>query len=74
VYSTAFSGDALHGIPAGTYVGFEDLRGGGDFDYGDETFVFTNIAAIPEPETYAMLLVGLGVVESAIRRRNAPKV
>ena len=74
VYSTAFSGDAIHGIPAGTYVGFEDLRGGGDFDYDDETFVFTNIAAIPEPETYAMLLIGLGVIGSAIRRRNAPKV
>lgn len=74
VYSTAFSGDVIHGIPAGTYVGFEDLRGGGDFDYDDETFVFTNIAAIPEPETYAMLLIGLGVIGSAIRRRNAPKV
>lgn len=74
VYSTAFSGDAIHGIPAGTYVGFEDLRGGGDFDYDDETFVFTNIAAIPEPETYAMLLIGLGVIGNAIRRRNAPKV
>ena len=74
VYSTAFSGDAVHGIPAGTYVGFEDLRGGGDFDYDDETFVFTNIAAIPEPEIYAMLLIGLGVIGSAIRRRNAPKV
>ena len=74
VYSTAFSGDAVHGIPAGTYVGFEDLRGGGDFDYDDETFVFTNIAAIPEPETYAMLLIGLGVIGNAIRRRNAPKV
>lgn len=29
VYSAVFSGDAAHGIPAGTYVGFEDLRGGG---------------------------------------------
>ncbi|NBQ70842.1 MAG: PEP-CTERM sorting domain-containing protein [Nitrosomonadaceae bacterium] len=68
VYSTAFSGDAVHGIPAGTYVGFEDLRGGGDFDYDDETFVFTNVAAIPEPETYAMLLAGLGVIGWMVRR------
>jgi hypothetical protein len=71
VYSAAFSGDAAHGIPAGTYVGFEDLRGGGDFDYNDETFVFTHVVAIPEPEAYAMLLIGLGVIGSVIRRRNS---
>ncbi|MBA3757207.1 MAG: DUF4114 domain-containing protein [Nitrosomonas sp.] len=73
-YSNSFSGDASHGIPAGTYVGFEDLQGGGDFDYNDETFVFTNISAsvspIPEPETYAMLLIGLGLVGLAVRRRK----
>jgi len=68
---TAFSGDAIHGIPAGTYVGFEDLRGGGDFDYDDETFVFTHVAVIPEPEAYAMLLIGLSVIGSVIRRRNS---
>ena len=74
VYSTAFSGDAIHGIPAGTYVGFEDLRGGGDFDYDDETFVFTNVAAIPEPETYAMLLAGLGIIGWMVRRNGIAKV
>lgn len=74
VYSTVFSGDAVHGIPAGTYVGFEDLRGGGDFDYDDETFVFTNIAtAVPEPETYAMLLVGLGLIGGVVRRKVLSK-
>lgn len=71
VYSTAFSGDVVHGIPTGTYVGFEDLHGGGDLDYNDETFVFTNVvAAIPEPETYAMLLAGLGLIGFVAGRRN----
>lgn len=74
VYSTAFSGDAVHGIPTGTYVGFEDLHGGGDLDYDDETFVFTNVAtaitAVPEPETYAMLLVGLGLIGFIAGRRK----
>ena len=70
VYSTSFSGDAALGIPAGTYVGFEDIYGGGDFDYNDETFVFTNISPVPEPETYSMLLAGLGFIPFTIRRRR----
>ena len=73
-YSDSFFGDASHGIPSGTYVGFEDLNGGGDFDYNDETFVFTNVSSavspIPEPETYAMLLVGLGLLGFSARCRK----
>mgnify|MGYP000858841330 CR=1 FL=1 len=71
VYSTSFSGDVVHGIPTGTYVGFEDLHGGGDLDYNDETFVFTNVVtAVPEPETYAMLLAGLGLIGFIAGRRK----
>jgi len=53
-----------------TFVGFEDLYGGGDLDYNDHMFSFTNVAAIPEPETYAMLLAGLGLLGFAARRRK----
>jgi len=53
-----------------TFVGFEDLYGGGDQDYNDHMFSFTNVAAIPEPETYAMLLAGLGLLGFASRRRK----
>lgn len=69
VYATSFSGDLI--IPAGTYVGFEDLNGGGDFDYNDETFVFTNVrTSVPEPTT--LLLMGLGVAAmGALRKRSA---
>lgn len=70
VFSTGFSGDVENGIPAGTYVGFEDLIRGGDFDYNDEAFVFTNISAVPEPGTYAMLLAGLLMVGFKLRNRN----
>jgi hypothetical protein len=31
----------------------------------------TAVAAVPEPETYAMLLAGLGVIGAIARRRKA---
>jgi len=71
IYSTSFAGDAQ--IPAGTYVGFEDLAGGGDHDYNDTEFVFTNVAAtpaVPEPANMALLMAGLGLMGFVARRRQ----
>lgn len=53
-------------------VGFEDLQGGGDRDYNDIQFKVTNVtAAVPEPESYAMMLGGLGLMGLLARRRKA---
>lgn len=73
IFSTAYKGGEL--VPAGTYVGFEDLMGGGDKDYDDLQFVFTNVAAVatsavPEPQTWAMLLAGFGLIGFARRRQS----
>ena len=64
VYSApAAAGVTYAGSPAGVYVAFEDLRfPNSDFNYHDDTFVFTNtsVAGAPEPSTWAMM--GLGFV------------
>jgi hypothetical protein len=56
---TALVSNSWNSDVAGRYV-FE-MRDG----------VVTNFPAIPEPETWAMLLVGLGVVSGIARRRRA---
>jgi len=37
---------------------------------GPESFAILNVAAVPEPETYALLLAGLGAVGFISRRRR----
>jgi hypothetical protein len=76
VYSTAYTatGPIFPGVPVGTYVGFEDLPiPGADFNYSDETFVFTNttvspISGVPEPSTWLLMLAGIGGVGLMLRR------
>lgn len=48
IFSTFYDGTnpALSGVPSGTSIQFEDLKfGHSDYDYNDETFVFTNVSA-----------------------------
>jgi hypothetical protein len=69
-YITSFSGGG--GIPAGTFVGMEDLpNGSSDFDYNDDTFVFTNVdpPAVPEPSSLALLGTGILSAAGMIRRK-----
>jgi hypothetical protein len=63
-------------LPGETLVSFEDLFNGA-FEYNDLSFSFTNtrsvpvVPGIPEPETYALMLAGLGVLGAVARRRKA---
>lgn len=65
-YATPWSGDSV--IPPGTYVGFEDLPGGGDRDYNDHQFVFTNVS-VPDGGMTLMLLGGALVGLETLRRK-----
>jgi hypothetical protein len=74
IFSAAFAGDSK--VAAGTYVAFEDLWNGGDFNYFDESFVFDNVAShavegVPEPASWAMLIAGFGLTGAALRRRRS---
>mgnify|MGYP001547432490 CR=1 FL=1 len=80
IQSSSFSGSGS--IPAGTYVGFEDLLAteGSDFDYNDLEFVFQNVdshtpqvGSVPEPSTIvagALLLLPFGVSTVRILRNR----
>jgi len=69
VYATTFSGDSF--IPVGTFVSFEDLPNGGDFNYNDEDFVFTNVSArVSTPETGSVMLLAIGLGMLACGRRK----
>lgn len=74
IYSTAYTatGPIVPGVPPGTYVAFEDrVIPGADLDYNDDQFVFTQVK-VPEPGTWAMMMLGIGAVGYALRRSKAP--
>ena len=57
--------------PGLTYNGPLSIRFGyNDWNVGIDNINFDQVAAVPEPETYAMLLAGLGLIGFMARRRK----
>lgn len=55
------------------YFGFDDLINNQD-DNHDDFIVRATISAVPEPATWALMVVGFGLVGAATRRRAATTV
>jgi hypothetical protein len=51
-------------------IGYNDSAGAAHLGDWDDFVIGVNIAPIPEPETYAMLLAGLGLMGFVARRRK----
>ena len=68
-YATDFAGG--NGIPAGIYIGMEDLPlVHSDLDYNDDQFIFVNVGTpTPEPGTLVMLGSGLLGLAGILRRK-----
>ena len=82
IYSTIYDGVTPPlGVPAGTFVGFEDLSlaQGGDFDYNDDSFVFTNVSISvrtsenPLPGAFWLFAGGLGLLGMFYQKKERPK-
>lgn len=70
VWTQLYGGD--NAVPAGFNLAFEDLRGGGDFNYRDHSFVIgVQSGAVPEPGTWLLMVAGFGLVGVSVRRRTA---
>lgn len=70
IYSAPYAGDGT--IPAGIYVGFEDIlaQDNPDYDYDDHQFVFTNVSAAPDGGSTAALIGAAAFGMAALRRKQ----
>jgi hypothetical protein len=57
--------------PDSLLIAWEDLMGGGDFDYQDFVVYARSVTVVPLPPALALLLSGLGLIGGTGRRRRS---
>lgn len=67
--TTGSSWHTMSGLTAGSY--YYQITGNATGSLGGFYSITSTVTPVPEPETYAMLLAGLGVVGSLYRRRKS---
>jgi hypothetical protein len=68
VIETTNLDDGLSGAPISSVV----VSGGRlVITASDGVFTLDNVAAVPEPETYALMLAGIGLIGAIARRKSA---
>ena len=68
------TGDSSHTVSLATGDYYFAVSGLADGSAGGTYVISTAIAPIPEPETYAMLLTGLGLMGFVLRRQQLPEL
>jgi hypothetical protein len=66
--TTGNSWHTFNAMSSGNY--YYEVKGNATGSQGGFYSITSTVAPVPEPETYAMLLAGLGVVGSLYRRRK----
>jgi hypothetical protein len=66
--------DAAYGVWNQSTFSFSGKAMSFDLSATNGIAAFDNISAVPEPETFALLLAGLGLVGAAVRRNQKPSV
>ncbi|MEW6705948.1 MAG: FxDxF family PEP-CTERM protein [Pseudomonadota bacterium] len=67
--TTGSTWHTMTGLTAGDY--YYQITGNATGSHGAFYSITSTVTPVPEPETYAMLLAGLGVVASLYRRRKS---
>ena len=56
---------------SGSYTDISFIAPNHEYFYGGSVGAMSNVNAVPEPETYALMLAGLGVMGFVARRRKS---